>query len=93
MELFLNRKNKLIHGIINDNPKQIKGAKMKVTSKNIFKTTMIIGLIIVILNLIYYFVYNDPFFNKNTSSGILIMLVSYYFYEKSEEKNADCNKK
>ena len=77
--------NKPVHDIINILNK-IKGAKMKVISKNIFKTTMIIGLIIVILNLIYYFVYNDPFSNKNTSSGILIMIVSYFFYEKSEEK-------
>lgn len=77
--------NKPVHDIINIQNK-IKGAKMKVISKNIFKISMIIGLIIVLLNLIYFLLYKDPFFNKNTTSGILIMIASYYFYEKSEEK-------
>ena len=78
--------NKHVHGIIKNNQDKRKGEKMKITSKNIFKITMVIGLIIVLLNLIYFLVYKDPFFNKNTSAGILIMLFSYYFYEKSEEK-------
>lgn len=55
---------------------------MKSASKKFLKVTMVIGFIIVLLNLVYFFVYKDSFFNKNTISGVLIIIFSLYFYEK-----------
>ena len=52
---------------------------MKKINENIFKVTLIMGIIIVFLNLIYFVVYEDAFFNKNTYSGILIIIFSLYF--------------
>ena len=60
---------------------------MKKINENIFKITLIMGIIIVFLNLIYFVVYKDAFFNKNTYSGILIIIFSLYFRNIDSDSN------
>lgn len=55
---------------------------MKDISKKAYNIVLAIGVLIVLLNFIYFIAFNDPFRNSNTTVGVLLIVGSLFMKEK-----------
>lgn len=59
--------------------------KEKDRSNLVYYIGLATGILIIVLNLIYFIGYGDSFFNKNTFTGILMIVVSLYMKDKNKK--------